>query len=98
MEKKLGLEPQEVVSLAAWSVGYAASRADEVEFSCEDATRSDPEFVARVCRVAIEAGATPINLPDTLRYSRPTGYAAFLPDGRRRCPEIRGGTLSIHRP
>ena len=96
MEKKLGLEPQEVVSLAAWSVAYAASRADEVEFSCEDATRSDPEFVARVCRVAIEAGATTINLPDTVGYAMPTDYAAFLADVRRRCPEIRGVTLSIH--
>jgi len=96
MEKKLGLEPQEVVSLAAWSVAYAASRADEVEFSCEDATRSDPEFVARVCRVAIEAGATTINLPDTVGYAIPTDYAAFLADVRRRCPEIRGVTLSIH--
>jgi 2-isopropylmalate synthase len=96
MEKKLGLEPQEVVSLAAWSVGYAAVRADEVEFSCEDATRSDPEFVARVCRVAIEAGATTINLPDTVGYAMPADYAAFLADVRRRCPEIRGVTLSVH--
>src|SRR5439155_14646540 len=96
MEKKLGLEPQEVVSLTAWSVGYAASRADEVEFSCEDATRSDPEFVARVCRVAIEAGATTINLPDTVGYALPHQYASFLADVRRRCPELRKVTLSAH--
>ena len=54
MEKKLRLEPAEVVEQARWAVGYANAKADEVEFSCEDATRSDPRFVAKVCREAIE--------------------------------------------
>src|SRR4051794_32917231 len=96
MEKKLGLEPAEVVHQAEWAVAHAATRADEVEFSCEDATRSDPEFVARVCRVVIEAGATVINLPDTVGYALPHQYATFLADVRRRCPEMRGVTLSAH--
>ena len=96
MERKLGLEPAEVVQRAGWAVAHAAARADEVEFSCEDATRSDPEFVARVCRVVIEAGATVINLPDTVGYALPHQYATFLADVRRRCPEMRGVTLSAH--
>ncbi len=96
MEKKLGLEPQEVVQQARWAVGYAVTRADEVEFSCEDATRSDPAFVARVCRAAIEAGATIINLPDTVGYALPGEYASFLAEVRRRCPELRAVTLSVH--
>jgi 2-isopropylmalate synthase len=96
MERKLGLEPAEVVQRARWAVAYAAERADEVEFSCEDATRSDPEFVARVCRVVIEAGATVINLPDTVGYALPHQYATFLADVRRRCPEMRDVTLSAH--
>ena len=96
MERKLGLEPAEVVAQARWAVAYAAERADEVEFSCEDATRSDPEFVARVCRVAVEAGATVINLPDTVGYALPHQYASFLADVRRRCPELRNVTLSAH--
>ena len=96
MEKKLGLEPEEVVEKARWAVGYAAALVDEVEFSCEDATRSDPAFVARVCRVAIEAGAAVVNLPDTVGYSLPAEYAGFLADIRRRCPEIRRVTLSVH--
>jgi 2-isopropylmalate synthase len=96
MERKLGLEPAEVVAQARWAVAYAAERADEVEFSAEDATRSDPEFVARVCRVAIEAGATVINLPDTVGYELPHHYATFLAEVRRRCPELRGVTLSAH--
>jgi 2-isopropylmalate synthase len=96
MEKKLGLEPREVVEKARWAVEYAAAAVDEVEFSCEDATRSDPAFVAEVCRVAIEAGATIVNLPDTVGYALPAEYAGFLADVRRRCPEIRDVTLSVH--
>ncbi|HEX6787682.1 MAG TPA: 2-isopropylmalate synthase [Gaiellaceae bacterium] len=96
MEKKLGLEPQEVVEQAAWSVKYAARLVDEVEFSCEDATRSDPAFVARVCRVAVRAGATIINLPDTVGYAMPAEYATFIADVRRRCPELRDVVLSVH--
>jgi 2-isopropylmalate synthase len=96
MEKKLGLEPQEVVEQAAWSVKYAARLVDEVEFSCEDATRSDPAFVARVCRVAIRAGATIINLPDTVGYALPAEYAKFIAGVRRRCPELRDVVLSVH--
>ncbi|HEY3542636.1 MAG TPA: 2-isopropylmalate synthase [Gaiellaceae bacterium] len=96
MEKKLGLEPQQVVEQARDAVALAASLVDEVEFSCEDATRSDPEFVARVCRAAIRSGATTINLPDTVGYALPFEYAAFLSGVRRRLPELREVTLSVH--
>ena len=96
MERKLGLEPPQVLEQARWAVGYAAARFDEVEFSCEDATRSDPAFVARVCREAVRAGATVVNLPDTVGWALPGQYAEFLADVRRRCPELRGVTLSVH--
>jgi 2-isopropylmalate synthase len=96
MERKLQLEPDEVVDQTRFAVAYAAERADEVEFSCEDATRSDPDFIARVCRVAVEAGANVINLPDTVGYALPHQYGAFLTDMRRRCPELRKVTLSAH--
>jgi len=96
MEHKLLLEPGEVLDLARWAVGYASSRVDEVEFSCEDATRSDPAFVAQVCRTVIDAGATAINLPDTVGYALPTDYASFIADVRRRCPELRRVLLSVH--
>jgi len=96
MEKKLRLDPEDVVRQARWAVEYAGERADEVEFSCEDATRSDPAFVARVCRAAIEAGVTVINLPDTVGYALPTQYASFIEDVRLRCPELRDVTLSVH--
>jgi 2-isopropylmalate synthase len=96
MERKLGLEPAEVVEQARFAVAHVAGRVDEVEFSCEDATRSDPAFVAEVCRAAIEAGATTINLPDTVGYSLPDEHAAFLRDVRARCPELRQVALSVH--
>ena len=96
MERKLGLEPPEVLELARWAVGYVAPRVDEVEFSCEDATRSDPAFVAEVCTAAVEAGATTINLPDTVGYSLPGEHAAFLREVRALCPELEGVTLSVH--
>jgi 2-isopropylmalate synthase len=96
MERKLGLEPPEVLEQARSAVAYVADRVDEVEFSCEDATRSNPSFVAEVCRAAIEAGATTINLPDTVGYSVPDEHARFLRDVRRRCPELDGVTLSVH--
>jgi 2-isopropylmalate synthase len=96
MEKKLRLEPAEVVEQARWAVGYANAKADEVEFSCEDATRSDPRFVAKVCHEAIEAGATTINLPDTVGYCLPDEYASFLLEVQHLCPELEEVSLSVH--
>jgi 2-isopropylmalate synthase len=96
MERKLGLEPHEVLDAAASSVAYASGLADEVEFSCEDATRSDPAFVAAVCTAAIQAGATIVNLPDTVGYCLPNEYAAFLTTVLELCPELRDVELSVH--
>jgi 2-isopropylmalate synthase len=96
MERKLGLEPDEVVEQAAWAVAYARARADEVEFSCEDATRSDPAFVARVCAEAVEAGADVVNLPDTVGVAFPHEYAAFLRSVWELCPGLDRVTVSTH--
>jgi 2-isopropylmalate synthase len=96
MERKLGLEPAEVVEETRFAVSFAVPHVDEVEFSCEDATRSEPQFVAEVCRTAIEAGATTVNLPDTVGYCLPEEHAAFLREIRRLCPELDRVTLSVH--
>jgi 2-isopropylmalate synthase len=96
MERKLGLEPHEVLDAAASSVAYASGLADEVESSCEDATRSDPAFAAAVCTAAIQAGATIVNLPDTVGYCLPNEYAAFLTTVLELCPELRDVELSVH--
>jgi 2-isopropylmalate synthase len=96
MEKKLRLTPDEVSAQAAWAVAYARARVDEVEFSCEDATRSDPSFVARVCREVIAAGADVVNLPDTVGFALPNEYAGFFDQVKSLCPELENVTLSAH--
>jgi 2-isopropylmalate synthase len=96
MERKLRLDPEEVVEQTRWACGYSRSLADEVEFSCEDATRSEPEFVALVCGEAVRAGATTINLPDTVGYCLPQEYAEFLREVVRLCPELEHAQLSVH--
>jgi 2-isopropylmalate synthase len=96
MERKLGLEPAEVLEQVRFAVSYGRPHVDEVEFSCEDATRSDPAFVAEVCRTAIEAGATTINLPDTVGYCLPEEHAAFLRRVQELCPLLARVTLSVH--
>jgi len=96
MERKLGLTPDEVLERISWSVAYAAERTDEVEFSAEDATRSDRAFLAAACRAAVAAGATIINLPDTVGYTSPGEYAGLFVDMLERCPELAGVELSVH--
>ena len=96
MEKKLRLRPEEVLEQARVAVRYGAAHADEVEFACEDATRSDPDFVAAVCAAVIESGATTINLPDTVGFCLPDEYAAFLTQVQARCPELADVALAAH--
>jgi 2-isopropylmalate synthase len=96
MERKLRLEPAEVLAQARAAVESAHGRVDEIEFSAEDATRSDPDFLAEVCRAAIRAGATTVNLPDTVGYCLPAEYAGFLAEVRQRCPELDTVSLSVH--
>ena len=96
MERKLRMEATEVFAAATSMVAYAAALADEVEFSCEDATRSDPAFVAAVCRGVIAAGATVVNLPDTVGYCLPEDYGAFLTAVLELCPELADVELSVH--
>jgi len=96
MERKLALAPSEVLERIGWAVSYAREFADEVEFSAEDATRSEPEFLAEACRVAIEAGATTVNLPDTVGYALPNELAGLLSEVRERCPELDRVELSVH--
>jgi 2-isopropylmalate synthase len=96
MERKLGLMPDEVLERVRWSVAYAAERVDEVEFSAEDATRSDRAFLAKVCRAAVAAGATTVNLPDTVGYTTPGEYAGLFAEMLEQCPELAGVELSAH--
>jgi 2-isopropylmalate synthase len=77
-ELKLGLTRDEVVERAVSVVRLARPLFDEVEFCCEDASRTEPEFLAEVCAAAVEAGADVLNLPDTVGYAVPAEYAALF--------------------
>jgi 2-isopropylmalate synthase len=96
MERKLQLEPGEVLERVGQSVRYAVERADEVEFSAEDATRSELDYLALVCSEADRAGATTVNLPDTVGNALPEEHGAFIRRMQELCPELRSVALSVH--
>jgi 2-isopropylmalate synthase len=96
LEHKLRKDRAWVAAAAVDAVRLARSIVDDVEFSCEDATRSDPGFVAEVIGGAIAEGATTINIPDTVGYTMPTEFQRFLLELYERCPALRDVTLSVH--
>lgn len=78
MKYKLRKEPEQVLEMARDAVAYAAKFTSNIEFSAEDASRSEPEFLARVVDAAIAAGARTINIPDTVGYAQPMEYAELI--------------------
>ncbi|MDR0528589.1 MAG: 2-isopropylmalate synthase [Zoogloeaceae bacterium] len=78
MEKKLRMAPEEVIAQAVKAIGWARRYTDDVEFSAEDAGRSDLDFLCRVFEAAIKAGATTINVPDTVGYNLPDQFSRTL--------------------
>jgi len=86
----------EVVEMARSAVARARAHTSDVEFSCMDATRSEPELIARLVRAAIESGATTINLPDTVGCARPEQVAAMFGELYARVPRLRGVVASFH--
>jgi 2-isopropylmalate synthase len=96
MKYKLRMTPDEVIAATIDSVTLARQHADDVEWSAEDATRSDPDFLARVVEAAIQAGATTINLPDTVGYALPEDMERMYASIRERVPGIENVVLSTH--
>ncbi|WII94038.1 2-isopropylmalate synthase [Kingella negevensis] len=78
MEHKLKMKPKQVLEAAVKAVKIAKEYTDDVEFSCEDALRSEMDFLVEICTAVIEAGATTINIPDTVGYSIPHKTEAFF--------------------
>ncbi len=78
MKYKLGKNRDQVLEMTKESVSYAAGLCSNVEFSAEDASRSEPEFLVQVVRAAIEAGAKVINIPDTVGYAQPREYGELI--------------------
>ena len=78
MEKKLRMTPEQVKHEAGAAVARAKGYLDDVEFSPEDGYRSDPEFMCEVCQIAVDAGATTINIPDTVGFAVPEDYGRLI--------------------
>lgn len=93
---QLGKGREEVVEMVGQMVRRARDRVADVEFSPMDATRADPEFVARIVRVAIAAGASTINLPDTVGFATPPMMAVRIAELYAAVPELHDVVLSFH--
>lgn len=92
MERMLRMTPDEVMKAVTEGVRRAKRYADDVEFSPQDATRSHPDFVIATCRAAVAAGATTINIPDTVGYAVPSDFVALM---ERVYDEVRGGNDDV---
>ena len=87
---------EDVVKGARAAVAHARALCDDVEFSPMDATRADVEFTAEVCAIAVEEGATVVNIPDTVGYTTPEEYTKFFEDLYRFAPSLHEVELSVH--
>ncbi|WP_461255724.1 2-isopropylmalate synthase [Treponema sp. R80B11-R83G3] len=96
MEFKLKMTPDQVLEQAVSSVKYAKKFCNDVEFSAEDAFRSDPDFVCKVFGAAIEAGALTVNFPDTVGYAMPAEFGERVRYIKEHTPHIEKAALSVH--
>jgi 2-isopropylmalate synthase len=96
IEHQLQTTREDVKGQALAAVAHAKQYLDDVEFSPMDATRADAEFTAEVVQIAIDEGATTINIPDTVGYAMPHEFGAFLGRLYELVPALRGVTLSVH--
>jgi 2-isopropylmalate synthase len=96
IERKLQTTREDVIGQARAAVAHAKRYCDDVEFSPEDGSRSEVAFMAEVVRVAIEEGATTINIPDTVGYTMPHEYGEIFAELYRLVPELREVVVSVH--
>jgi 2-isopropylmalate synthase len=96
MKHKLQLEPARVLEMVKESVSYARKHCDDVEWSAEDATRSDHDFLCKAVETAITAGARTVNIPDTVGYSVPEEYSKLIAMLKNRVPNIDKAIISTH--
>lgn len=96
MRHKLRMEPDQVVEQAVMAVKHARNLIDDVEFSCEDAGRSELDFLCRIIEAAIDAGATTINIPDTVGYALPHQFGNTIARLIERIPNSGQAVFSVH--
>lgn len=96
MQYKLKKTPEEVLETACEMVKYAKRFCSDIEFSAEDASRSNPAFLYQVFEAVIKAGATTINVPDTVGYTSPEEFAALIKGIKENVPSIDKAIISVH--
>ena len=96
MEKKLRMSPDQVFEQAVKAVKWAREYTDNVEFSPEDAGRSNIDFLCRILEAVIEAGATTLNIPDTVGYTMPEQFGKLVQTLRKRIPNSDKAIFSVH--
>ncbi|MBN2352613.1 MAG: 2-isopropylmalate synthase [Spirochaetales bacterium] len=96
MKHKLNKDPDTVVEMAVKAVTYARNKVPEVEFSPEDATRSELPFLCRILEKVINAGATILNIPDTVGYAVPEEFGRFIKAIKEGVPNIDKAIISVH--
>jgi 2-isopropylmalate synthase len=96
LQYKLRITRDQCLAQARDAVRFAKSLCDDVEFSPEDATRTDPDFLCKVLEAVVEAGATTLNIPDTVGYTVPAEFGELISTIRRRVKGIDNVTLSAH--
>ena len=96
MQYKLRMSEDDVLQSVAHHVAYAKKYVSNIEFSAEDATRSNPDFLCRVLETAIQSGATTLNIPDTVGYMTPKEYASLITYIREHVSGVENVILSCH--
>lgn len=96
MQNKLKMQPDEVIKRAVEAIQYASTYTKDIEFSCEDASRSEVAFLQEIITEAIAAGATTINLPDTVGYAMPWEYGKFVKEVIEGVKNAEQAIFSVH--
>lgn len=96
MKYKLKKAESEILRIAKWAVEYAKGKVDDVEFSPEDASRTDREFLYRVVEAVIDAGANVVNIPDTVGYATPYEFGNLIKSIKENVPNIDKTMISVH--
>jgi len=96
LQYKLRITRAQCLAQAREAVSFAKSLCNDVEFSPEDATRTDPDFLCQVLEAVVEAGATTLNIPDTVGFTVPAEFGELIATIRRRVKGVENVTISAH--
>jgi 2-isopropylmalate synthase len=96
MKHKLNKTPEQVLDAIKESVTYARNLTDDVEWSCEDGTRTDMDFMCKIVELAISCGAKTVNIPDTVGYTTPSEFTKIITTLKNKVPNIDKAILSVH--